>query len=121
MRPQRFNAADLQAIDANAAQLSLETERFRGMDVVALLQVIPRLTEALRAAQAQPPVDLELLAAQEHAQWAAWTRYMLSNLTPENIERWRRQCDTQYAELSEREKESDRDWARRALSVLGLT
>jgi len=59
----------------------------------------------------------ELLAELEHNQWAHWTRYMLGNLSPENIERWRRQIETPYAELSEKEKDSDRGWADR---VLGL-
>lgn len=29
------------------------------------------------------------LATLEHGQWAHWMRYMLDNLTTENIERWR--------------------------------
>lgn len=68
------------------------------------------------------PIDpddlLESLAALEHEQWAHWTRYMLDNLTPENVERWRRQIETPYADLSEEEKASDREWAMRVLEVL---
>lgn len=62
-------------------------------------------------------VELEALAALEHEQWAHWTQYMLDNLTPENVARWRRQIETSYADLSEREKESDRAWARKVLDV----
>jgi len=51
------------------------------------------------------------MAALEHEQWAHWTKYMLDNLTPENIARWRRQIDTPYRGLSDNEKESDRVWA----------
>jgi len=58
----------------------------------------------------------EKLAALEHEQWAHWTKHMLDNLTPENIERWRKQIDTPYEELSEEEKESDRKWARKVMS-----
>jgi hypothetical protein len=61
---------------------------------------------------------LERLAALEHDQWAHWTRYMLDNLTEENIARWRRQIETPYAELSEREKESDRNWARKVIEII---
>lgn len=61
---------------------------------------------------------LEQLAELEHIQWSHWTKYMLDNLTPENIERWRRQIDTPYGELSEKEKESDRVWARKVLEVI---
>lgn len=60
---------------------------------------------------------LEKLADLEHKQWAHWTQYMLDNLTPENIARWRAQIEISYPELSEKEKESDRDWARNVLSV----
>lgn len=63
---------------------------------------------------------LERLAAMEHEQWAHWTEYMLDNLTPENIARWRRQIETPYRDLSESEKESDRVWAKRVLSALGI-
>ncbi len=60
----------------------------------------------------------ERLAALEHEQWAHWTRHLLANLTPENVARWRRQCDTPYDRLTEAEKESDREWADRVLAVL---
>lgn len=56
---------------------------------------------------------VEIMADLEHQQWAHWTRYMLDNLTPENIERWKQQCATDYADLNEKEKESDRRWARK--------
>lgn len=60
---------------------------------------------------------LERLAELEHEQWAHWTKYMLDNLSPENIERWRRQIETPYEQLSEMEKGSDRQWARRAIKI----
>ena len=60
----------------------------------------------------------EQLAELEHQQWAHWTQHMLDNLTPENIERWRRQIDTPYAELSEGEKASDRQWADKVLAII---
>jgi hypothetical protein len=61
---------------------------------------------------------LEQLAALEHEQWARWTEHMLNNLTPDNIARWQQQIATPYASLSEREKESDREWARKILALL---
>ena len=59
----------------------------------------------------------ERLSALEHEQWAHWTKYMLDNLTPENIARWRKQIDTPYGKLSEKEKDSDRTWAKKVLVV----
>lgn len=61
---------------------------------------------------------IEKLANLEHIQWAHWTEYMLNNLTDENINRWKQQIKTSYASLSEKEKESDREWARKALEIL---
>jgi len=58
---------------------------------------------------------IEELADLEHQQWAHWTKYMLDNLTFENMARWRKQIDTPYSELTEKEKESDRKWARKAI------
>jgi hypothetical protein len=63
----------------------------------------------------------ERLAALEHEQWAHWTRYLLDHLTPENVERWRRQIDTPYEQLSEAEKQSDREWADRVLEIVGIS
>lgn len=61
--------------------------------------------------------QVEKLAELEHIQWSHWTRHMLDNMTPENIDRWRRQIATPYSNLSEKEKDSDREWARRALEI----
>lgn len=61
---------------------------------------------------------LEKLAELEHNQWIHWTKYMLDNLTDENIKRWRRQIETPYSELSEKEKESDRSWAKKVLNII---
>ncbi|BAY12777.1 hypothetical protein [Calothrix sp. NIES-2098] len=67
----------------------------------------------------QEPLTIrEKLAELEHIQWSHWTAYMLDNLTPENIDRWRRQINTPYSELSEVEKESDRKWANKVLEIL---
>jgi len=86
----------------------------------------------------------EALAALEHDQWAHWTRYMLEVLQPlvcfgrgvireaaahgfvdseaikavEAIKRWHRQIETPYADLSEKEKNSDREWADKVLAEL---
>jgi hypothetical protein len=60
---------------------------------------------------------VEKLAALEHFQWAQWTKYMLANLTPENIARWKKQCETSYNMLSEEDKEKDRKWAYRAIDI----
>jgi len=61
---------------------------------------------------------LEKLAELEHEQWAHWTKYMLNNLNDENISHWKEQIKTPYSDLSEKEKDSDREWARKALKII---
>ena len=61
----------------------------------------------------------EKLAAIEHQRWADWQRYVHGQSTKQQngsllipfdlVERWTRQINTDYADLSEAEKEADRD------------
>ena len=60
---------------------------------------------------------VERLAALEHARWSRWMQWMLDNWTDENIARWKQQMVTDYADLPEHSKESDRKEARAALTV----
>jgi len=87
------------------------------------------IEDALRAdlAAAQAEVerlrDMELQADVEHEIWSSWMRYMFTcgtfnddetwTMPSDKVERWRRQADTPYSELSEREKESDREQVRK--------
>lgn len=59
----------------------------------------------------------EALSELEHIQWSHWTDYMLKNMTTRNINRWKKQIKTEYKDLSEKEKESDREWARRVWNL----
>jgi hypothetical protein len=60
----------------------------------------------------------EKLAELEHIQWAHWTKYMLDNLTTENIKRWKQQVKIAYQDLSEKEKDADRKWADKVIAVI---
>ena len=62
-------------------------------------------------------IDIEAVAAVEHDQWAHWTAYMLDNLTEVNIARWRQQIECPYPALTETEKDSDREWANKAVDA----
>ena len=82
----------------------------------------------------------------EHDRWARWQKYLFSKCTPHKtlsrnaktnqeeeietgnlvinrdlVERWQRQINTPYAELSEAEKESDRKETRNYLPLLEET
>ena len=61
---------------------------------------------------------IEKLADLEHDQWSHWTEYMLSNLTEDNIKTWKKQIKTNYKDLTEKEKDSDREWAEKVYNII---
>jgi len=94
------------------------------------------LETALRLAKEVQPdtrelVEAELmekLAAVEHDRWADWQRHAFNQchfnadgtatIPAWAVERWTRQIQTAYADLSEAEKESDRREVRRYLPII---
>jgi hypothetical protein len=71
---------------------------------------------------------IEALAAIEHERWSDWQHYVQDErcrpelnmagrvslvINADDAERWERQFQTPYADLSEREKQSDRDQVSR--------
>jgi len=82
---------------------------------------------------------IEQLAAIEHERWAGWMRYLFENcfehrltdagtgkefstgglcIRKSLVDHWQRQIDTPYADLSEAEKESDREQVERYIHLL---
>lgn len=71
---------------------------------------------------------IEALSAAEHASWARWMKYLFSMCThlPDGrlvipghlVVRWERQSMTDYADLSEQEKESDRKEVAHILPII---
>jgi len=71
---------------------------------------------------------LESLADVQHAIWAHWMEYLFSRCerNPDGsatipatlVERWQRQVSTVYTDLTERERDSDRQQAAKVLTVL---
>lgn len=72
---------------------------------------------------------IEALADAEHASWAHWMNYLFSQCSQPKgtnyliipgllVERWKRQAATSYAELTEQEKQSDRDEVRKILPLI---
>jgi hypothetical protein len=71
---------------------------------------------------------VEELAAIEHARWAKWQQYLHGKAQPradgslvipsELVRRWEHQIETPYSELSEKEKESDREQVRAYLDII---
>lgn len=71
----------------------------------------------------------EALAAYAHNAWSGWMIYLFSKCTEHPggfytipvwaVKRWKRQMDTNYCDLPEEEKQSDREEADRILSLVG--
>ncbi len=71
---------------------------------------------------------VEELARIEHERWSHWQTYMHSMgvrqadgsllIPPDLVERWDRQSGTQYMNLTEKEKESDREQVRKYLPLI---
>lgn len=61
---------------------------------------------------------IDLLANLEHEQWSHWMNYFYKNDTSENRDIWNRQIKTPFSKLSEKEKDSDREWAKKVLMII---
>ncbi len=74
------------------------------------------------------PWLIEQLAAAEHERWSHWQRYMHEQcreepdgsltIPAELVRRWDNQMSTAYADLSETEKQSDREQVLRYLPII---
>lgn len=108
---------------ALAVQRGLMMTAMRGVGENAVQGVLARLDVEMRREGLVLPGDelLERLAALEHEQWRSWAESLLDSesLSEERVERWRTLL-VPYEELPEEARESDRVWARRVLSVLGV-
>jgi hypothetical protein len=73
---------------------------------------------------------VEELAALEHQRWAHWQKYVHDRgkrqpdgsivLPPDLVARWERQINTQYADLTTEEKDSDREQVKKYRPLLEL-
>lgn len=71
---------------------------------------------------------LDRLAAEEHERWAHWQQYVHEQCQPgpdgsliipaELVHRWTEQINTPFAQLTDAEKDSDRDQVRRYLPII---
>lgn len=73
-------------------------------------------------------VLIQMLADYEHDRWARWQRYLFDKciknddgsltIPKEFVDRWNRQIYTNYYELSDEEKESDKKEAVKILDII---
>lgn len=62
---------------------------------------------------------LEDLAALEHDQWVHWAKDIAEteDITPERVEKWKK-LFVPYNELSEDDKDKDREWVVKVLKII---
>ena len=75
-----------------------------------------------------PPFDIDKLASVQHDIWTHWMKYQFSVcgetqegdlvIPKEKVDRWKRQMDTPYSNLSDKEKKSDIDQVNKFLHLL---
>ncbi len=132
------------ALVARMEHLAQTDERFRqwlqvGIDQIEAGQVVEidmstapdpgaQNTVARVSEQRNTSSLIEQLADKEHASWARWMNYIFDvgktnedgsfTIPAEYVTRWLRQANTRYAELSEREKQSDRDEVMHILPII---
>jgi len=97
-------------------------------ETVTPQQALDKLAAIVRKAKNYPTNELfEKLATIEHERWADWQKYMHSKmfaggdymcLAKPMFEYWERQINTPYEQLSEREKDSDREQVMRYWNLI---
>jgi hypothetical protein len=70
----------------------------------------------------------EKLADYAHVTWSGWMKYLFDRsvecddgtvvIPKELVDRWKRQLNTDYQDLPEEEKESDRNEAKKIISIM---
>lgn len=76
----------------------------------------------------------EIISAIQHEIWVHWMKYQMAQcysdegmhpgcliIPSEKVERWKRQMNTPYSDLTEQERESDREQADKVLSSINGT
>jgi hypothetical protein len=71
---------------------------------------------------------IELLADREHASWARWMAYLFSRciqmadgsfiMGASDVQHWQREIDTDYVDLPESAKQSDREEVAHILPII---
>jgi hypothetical protein len=62
---------------------------------------------------------VERLAALSFWQWQSWTRFFLEGKhTPEDLKEWVRLLGAKYEDLTGKQKENYRFWARKMLEIV---
>ena len=63
---------------------------------------------------------IEELAELEHDQWMKWAKDILKSedITEERAKRWKKESFKSYKDLSEEQKDMDREWAEKVMKIV---
>ncbi len=63
---------------------------------------------------------IEKLAELEHEQWMKWAKDILKteNITEERVKRWKEESFKPYKDLTEEQKDMDREWAEKVYNIM---
>jgi len=63
---------------------------------------------------------IEELAELEHEQWMKWAKDILKSedISEDRAKRWKDESFKSYKDLSEEQKEMDREWAKKVLKIV---
>ncbi len=63
---------------------------------------------------------IEELAELEHKQWMKWAKDILKteDITEERAKRWEKEGFKPYKDLTEEQKDMDREWAKKAYDIV---
>lgn len=98
------------------------------VDLVAVITSAPEVSDSEDKIRFENgDIGLERMAEEVHQMWSNWMKHLFTQgwvltdqgfkINTEATKRWRRQMTTQYSQLSEDEKQVERDIARRYLNV----
>jgi hypothetical protein len=79
------------------------------------------LGKSEKKAENDGPKDLiEELSDLEHEQWMGWAKDILKSedITKERSDRWEEDSFKPYSELTEEQKDMDREWAEKVLKIV---
>jgi hypothetical protein len=67
---------------------------------------------------ADRPLAVSFIEQMEYTQFKTWMQYAKKVWSDENIQKWQRQINTDYKDLSESERDLDREWAQKIIDCL---
>lgn len=115
-------------MDATARErtflMTMIAQDYKAIGPTQQIYYVPYAKQAIHAFMAagwpirNDGVAMSKMMELDHIQRQAWLTYQDKVQDQANIVRWTRQINTAYDDLSEKEKDSDREWAQKAIDAM---